>query len=176
MSRDGAHPVRVGVILGAHGVRGDVRVKSLTAVAEDCFGYGVLASKEGEPLLDPVQVRPARTHFIVTPRQPREKEGWDALSGTELFVPRANLPETEADEAYFGDLVDLEAKDPDGGVLGRVHAVHDFGAGDILEILPADGGTTVMVPFTEADIPELDVSAGVLTIASWALWRGEEEG
>ena len=88
----------VGVIKGAHGVRGDVRVKSFTADPDDVFTYGALVDERGKPVLTPVSARPGKDHFIVRPKEQKQKEDWDGLRGTLLHVPRAQLPDTEDDE------------------------------------------------------------------------------
>lgn len=165
--------VIIAVLLGAHGVRGDCRVKSLAEVAEDAFAYGPLLGEDGAVLVTPVKMRPAKDHFIVTPKEARQKEDWDGLKGTRLCVPRAALPEAGEGEVYIDELVGLRAVDAAGAALGVVKAVHNFGAGDLLEIAPAAGGKTVLVPFTETDVPEFDLAAGRLVIADFDLWADE---
>jgi 16S rRNA processing protein RimM len=89
----------------------------------------------------------------------------EALTGTKLYVPRSRLPEREEDEWYHSDLIGLTAQGPDGGTIGTVIAVHNFGAGDLLEIRPADGGATLLMPFTRETVPEVDVEGGWLRVA-----------
>ena len=165
--------VTLGVILGAHGVRGDVRVKSFTAEPEDLFAYGPLLGKAGESLLTPVSARPAKSHFIVAPEERRQKEEWDALKGTELCVERSLLPETDDDEVYVDDLVGLAVNDLEAKPLGRIKAVLNHGAGDLLEIAPSGGGKPVLVPFTLADVPDLDLAAGTVTVATFEIWADQ---
>ena len=165
----------MGAIIGAHGVRGDVRVKSFTADPDDLFDYGPLLDQRGAVLLEAASARPAKSHFIVTPKAPRQKEAWDALKSTPLHVPRAALPPTDDDEVYVDELIGLTALDADGARLGTVKAVQNYGAGDLLEVSPAGGGKTVLVPFTEEDVPEIDIGAGRLVIPQWALWADEGE-
>lgn len=168
--------VVVGVLLGAHGVRGDVRVKSFTAEPEACFGYGPLLDETGAALLDPLRVRPGKAHFIVTPTAPREKEAWDALKGTRLHVPRAALPETGEEEFYVEDLIGLRVFTGGEAPVGRVKAVQDFGAGDLLEIAPEGGGRSVLVPFTREDVPSVDIAAGRVVLATYEVWADESAG
>ena len=97
----------VGAIKGAHGVRGEVRVKSFTAVPDDVFGYGPLLDEAGQIVLTPQSARPGKDHFIVRPKEQKQKEAWDALKGMLLHVPRANLPDTSDDEFYIEDLIGL---------------------------------------------------------------------
>jgi len=160
----------VGALAGAHGVRGDVRVKSFTAEPEDLFAYGPLLAEDGSRILTPQKVRPAKAHFIVTPEAPKSREDWDALKGTRLYVPFDALPETEDDEVYIDELLGLRALDPEGAMLGKVKAVQNYGAGDLLEIAPEAGGKSVLIPFTEDDVPDIDNDAGELVITSWDLW------
>ncbi|HPE46966.1 MAG TPA: ribosome maturation factor RimM [Hyphomonas sp.] len=164
----------VGVLKGAHGVRGEVRVKSLTADPEAMFGYGPLLDAAGNAVLTPMSARPGKDHFIVRPREQKQKEDWDGLRGTLLHVPRTMLPAVDEDEFYIDDLVGLEVFA--GGMVpaGKVRAVHDFGAGDLLEITLTSGGS-VMVPFTEADVPVVDLAAGRLVIASLDDWLGGDD-
>lgn len=167
--------VVVGAIAGAHGVRGEVRVKSFTADPDDLFAYGPLLDADGAVLIEARSVRPAKAHHVVMPAGPaRQREEWEALKGTRLHVPRAALPPTEADEFYVEDLVGLAALDPGGNLIGRVRAVQDFGAGDLLEIQPEGGGRSVFIPFTQADVPDLDLAAGQLVIADWDTWASED--
>lgn len=156
--------------MGAHGVRGDVKVKSFTGEPGDVFAYGPLLDEAGAVILEPRAVKPAKAHFIVTPKTPRPKEDWDSLKGTRLHVPFDVLPETDDDEVYVDELLGLSALDPDGAPLGRVKSVQNYGAGDLLEIAPQAGGKSVLIPFTEEDVPEIDIEAGTLTITSWDLW------
>lgn len=160
----------VGALMGAHGVRGEVKVKSFTEFPEDVFAYGPLLDDKGEVLLDPKSVREARAHFIVAAKAPRSREAWEAMKGTLLHVPRSALPEPEEDELYVEDLVGLAAQDGSGAHLGTVKAVQNYGAGDLLDIAPEGGGKSVLIPFTLEDVPEIDIDAGKLVIATWALW------
>lgn len=165
----------VGVIKGAHGVRGEVRVKSFTADPEAVFDYGPLLDVAGQPVLTPESARPGKDHFIVRPREQKQKEDWDALRGVLLHVPRAHLPDAEEDEFYVEDLAGLDVYTGGPERAGRVRAVHDFGAGDLLEIDLAGGGS-VMVPFTRADVPVVDLAARRVVVATLDDWiAGDEE-
>ncbi|CAN0567074.1 unnamed protein product, partial [Laminaria digitata] len=113
----------VGVIKGAHGVRGDVRVKSFTADPDDVFTYGALTDEAGKPVLTPQSARPGKDHFIVRPKEQKQKEEWDAMRGTLLHVPRAKLPETDDDELYIEDLVGLQVFAGGNEPAGTVKAV-----------------------------------------------------
>lgn len=170
---DNSDLITVAVVLGAHGVRGDCRVKSFTGAPEDALAYGPLLGEDGEVLLTPKRGRSVKDHFVVTPQEARQKEEWDALKGTLLHVPRAVLPETEDNEVYIDELIGVAVFDEAGTALGRVKAMHNFGAGDLLEIDRSGGGKSVMVPFTEIDVPEIDLEAGRIVVATLDLWADE---
>lgn len=160
----------VGALMGAHGVRGEAKVKSFTEYPEDLFAYGPLLDAAGEMLMDPQSVRPAKDHFIVASKPVRSREDLEAMKGMLLHVPRGALPEPEEDEVYVEDLVGLSAITPEGDLLGVVKAVQNFGAGDLIDIAPEDGGKSVLIPFTLEDVPELDMESGRLVVTSWELW------
>ncbi|MEM6652459.1 MAG: ribosome maturation factor RimM [Pseudomonadota bacterium] len=165
--------VTIGAILGAHGVRGDVRVRSFTANPSNVFEYGPLLSENGSTLLEPKRVRPSKDHFIVTPYTPREKEAWDALKGQRLYVPRDVLPPVEDDEFYIDDLVGLEVLIGGDEKIGTVKAVLNHGAGDLIEIHAASHAKPVLVPFTQVDVPVIDLKQGRIIVATFELWADE---
>jgi 16S rRNA processing protein RimM len=167
----------VGVLKGAHGVRGDVRVRSFTADPEAVFDFGPLMDEAGKVLLTPKSARPGKDHFIVRPKEQKQKEDWDAMRGTLLHVPRASLPDAEEDEFYIEDLVGLDVYSGGNERTGRIRAVQDFGAGDLLDIDLAGGGS-VFVPFTLADVPVVDLAARrvvVATLDEWTAASDEED-
>ena len=123
----------VGALKGAHGVRGEVRVKSFTADPEDLFSYGPLTDEAGRIVLTPLSARPGNDHFIVKAREQKQKEEWDALKGTLLHVARAQLPSADEGEFYIEDLVGLEVCSVGDVAEGRIKSVQNFGADDLLE-------------------------------------------
>ncbi|WP_084420922.1 ribosome maturation factor RimM [Henriciella litoralis] len=166
----------VGVILGAHGVRGDVRVKSFTEDPEALFELGPLLSDKSAEILEPRKARPGNDHFIVTPSKTRQKEEWDSLKGTLLHVPRNMLPPPDDDEFYVEDLIGLNAIDAQGARIGAVKTVMNFGAGDLVEITPVDtSAASYFVPFTLADVPEVDFEAGTVTILDPEGWADQSD-
>lgn len=167
--------IAVGVLKGAHGVRGEVRVKSLTADPEAVFGYGPLLDETGAVLLTPKSARPGKDHFIVRPKEQKQKEDWDALRGRILHVPRAALPVAEEGEFYIEDLAGLAVYSTGDSPAGRVRAVQDFGAGDLLEIELTGQASTIFVPFTQADVPVVDIPGRRLVIPDLAAWATTEE-
>lgn len=163
----------VGVLKGAHGVRGDVRVKSFTADPEACFAYGALLDQAGETLLTPRGIRAAKDHFIVSPSRPRQKEAWDALRGTLVYVPRDAFPQTGEDEYYIADLVGLEVYGGGDEKLGQIKAVQNYGAEDLLEIQPATGEKSIFVPFTRTDVPTVNIASKRVIIPDFELWAAQ---
>lgn len=167
--------IPMGVLKGAHGVRGEVRVKSFTADPDDLFTYGPLLDEAGQVLVTPVSARPGKEHFIVQPEEKLQKEEWDALRGCLVHVPREQLPEASEDEFYFEDLIGLPVYTIGDEIEGKVKAVQNFGAGDLLEIDIPGAQATVYVPFTQADVPVVDVKAGRVVIPELAIWVNPED-
>lgn len=175
MSKSATDLVVVGVILGAHGVRGDVRVKSFTAEPDALFDYAPFLSEAGEIMIDPVRARPAKDHFIVSPKSPRQKEEWDQLKSTRLYVPREALPEPEEDEYYIDDLVGLDVFTGGDTAIGRVKAVLNHGASDLIEIQPKPSGKPVLVPFTLEDVPVVDLGKNRIIVANFEVWADDSK-
>lgn len=155
--------VCVGVVTGAHGVRGAVRLKSFTAEPEDVAGYGPLEDERGERRFALRIVGSGKGVLLATIAGIDDRDRAEALRGLRLYLPRSALPPAGEEEYYHADLIGLEAVLPDGAALGTVRAVHDFGAGDTLEIERASG-PPVMVPFTRAVVPVVDLDAGRLVV------------
>lgn len=160
----------VGAIKGAHGVRGDIRVKSFTADPAAVFEYGPLVDENGREVFEPVSARAGKDHFIVKPRKILQKEEWDALRGTLLHVSRDALPEADDDEFYIEDLVGLEVFSGGETAAGSVRGVQNFGAEDLIEIQVKGMSHTVLVPFTLIDVPTIDVSSGRVIIPELDAW------
>ena len=153
----------VGVVVGAHGVRGAVRIKSFTANPDDVAAYGPLEDESGRQRFSLRLVGEAKGVLIGWLSGVADRDRAEALRGLRLYLPRAALPATDEDEFYHADLIGLDVVLGDGTPLGQVKAVHDFGAGDTLEIERQDG-PSAMVPFTRAVVPVVDLEAGRLVI------------
>jgi 16S rRNA processing protein RimM len=149
----------IGSIAGSYGVQGEVRLKSFCAEPADIASYGPLFSEDGVRSYAVTLTRPvtggygARLSGVVT------KEQADALRGTALFVDRAKLPSLPDDEFYHADLIGLAVHDTGGAVMGRVSAVHNHGAGDLLEVQPEGPKAALLLPFTRAIVPTVDLKA-----------------
>jgi 16S rRNA processing protein RimM len=152
--------ILVGQVAGGFGVRGEVRVTAFTADPLALKAYGPLLRADGSVGLTLTTARAAKGAVIGRAKEIETKEQADALRGLKLFVPRERFPAPDEDEVYVTDLIGLEARDPDGRVLGRIKAVQNFGASDMLEITPAEGGQTWYLPFTLEATPELHIADG----------------
>jgi 16S rRNA processing protein RimM len=169
--------VCVARIGAAHGVRGAVKLWTFT---EDPFAvrrYGPLVTRDGKRQFEVAQAREARDHLVATFKGVATRDEAERLNGIELYVAREKLPATDEDEYYHADLIGLAAVTTTGEPLGRVLAIHNFGAGDIIEIAPPKGtpkGTTMLLPFTNAVVPEVDVAGGRVVIALPQEIEGED--
>jgi 16S rRNA processing protein RimM len=161
-----AKRVVVARIGAAHGIRGEVRVKTFTEDPASIAGYGPLAAPDGR-LFEIDAARAAGgadpSMLVVRFAGLTDRNAAEALNGVELSVDRGLLPETEEDEFYAADLVGLRAESPEGELVGTVRAVVNYGAGDIVEILPPTG-PTILVPFSRAAVPEVDIAAGRIVV------------
>lgn len=157
-----ADRVCVGAIAGAFGVRGEVRVKSFCAEPEDIGTYGPLWSEDGTQSFALRITRPVKNGLAGRLTGVTTKEAADALRGTRLYVDRTCLPGLPDDEFYHADLIGLPVRDTGGTELGRVRAVHNHGAGDLLEIAGKGMKAPILLPFTRETVPTVDLDAGVL--------------
>lgn len=161
MSGDGALHI-LGVIVGAIGVRGEVRVKTFTETPETLGDYGPLSDETGERSFRIKGLRPAKAGAALKLEGIDDRDAAEALKGTNLCVPRSALGEPEDDDTFYHvDLIGLVVEDEGGTALGMVKAVHDFGAGDLLDVRLNDGGAA-LVPFTKAAVPVVDIRGGRL--------------
>lgn len=148
----------------AHGLKGEVRVKTFTVEPGTLASYGSLQDKTGRAFKIAGH-RPSKDGLVVKFKGVNDRNAAEALNGTELLVDRSSLPDAdEPDEYYHADLIGLAATFEDGGEAGMVIAVHDFGAGDILEIQPVKGAS-ILVPFTQDAVPSVDLASGRLVLA-----------
>ena len=151
--------VCVGAIAGAFGVRGEARIKSFCAEPDAIGDYGPLSSEAGQSY-DVKITRPVKGGFAARLSGVPTREAAESLKGTKLYAPRERLPALPEDEFYHTDLIGLEVVDTGGAALGKVRAIHDFGAGDVLDIV--GGPAPVMLPFTKAAVPTVDLAKGRL--------------
>ena len=147
----------------AHGVRGAVKLWSFAEDALAVADYGPLSTKDGSRQFEIADLRAAKDHLVATFKGITTRDEAERLTGLELYVPRAQLPEPEDGEYYHADLIGLAALTTAGDPLGKVVAVHNFGAGDIIEIAPP-AGATILLPFTNAVVPTVDIAGGRVLI------------
>lgn len=160
-----AERIRVARIGAAHGVRGEVKLWPFTQDPMAVANYGPLESEDGARHFVIEALRPAKDHLVARLAGVSDRDAAEALRNLDLFVPRERLPAIEeADTFYHADLVGLAAVTADGATLGTVTAVHNFGAGDIIEIAPAGGGAPLMLSFTEAAVPKIDMKAKQIVV------------
>jgi 16S rRNA processing protein RimM len=158
-----AAPVCVARIGAAHGVRGAVRLWTFTEDPLAVRDYGPLMTKDGARQFEVMHAREAKDHLVVTLKGVATRDDAERLNGLELYVPRDRLPDTDDGEYYHTDLIGLAAVTTAEQPLGKVIAIHNFGAGDIIEIAPPQGAT-MLLPFTNAVVPTVDLAGGRVVI------------
>jgi 16S rRNA processing protein RimM len=147
----------------AHGVRGAVKLWTFTEDPLAVKAYGPLVTKDGARQFEVTSAREAKGHLVATLKGIATREEAERLNGLELYIAREKLPATSEDEYYHADLIGLAAVTPANEPLGRVIAIHNFGAGDIIEIAPPLGAT-MLLPFTNAVVPSVDLAGGRVVI------------
>jgi 16S rRNA processing protein RimM len=156
--------VLLAAVMGAQGLKGEVRVKIFTAAPDALPRYGTLHARDGRTFTI-TAFRPAKPgEAVIAFSQVRDRNTAEALKGTELFVTRDALPDPEEDEFYHADLIGLEARDSEGRVLGKVFGVHNFGASDVIELTRADGDS-VHLAFTRETVPTIKIAEGYIVVA-----------
>ncbi len=163
-ARNNEARVCLGQIGAAHGVRGEVRLRSFTSDPAAIADYGPLETEDGR-VFEIETLRPAKDHFVARLSGICDRDAASALANVKLYVPRERLPETaEPDEFYHADLVGLAVIDRAGNKLGTVVAIHNFGAGDLIEVRTEKGGKTELVPFDTTHVPAVDIAAGKIVV------------
>ncbi|HLX17116.1 MAG TPA: ribosome maturation factor RimM [Bradyrhizobium sp.] len=170
-----AAPICVARIGAAHGVRGAVKLWTFTEDPLAVKHYGPLATKDGARRFEVTNVREAKGHLVATLKGVTTRDEAECLNGIELFVARERLPATSENEYYHADLIGLAAVTATNEPLGRVVAIHNFGAGDIIEIAPPQGAT-MMLPFSNAVVPAVDLAGGRVVIELPGEIEGEDDG
>lgn len=158
-----AAPICVARIGAAHGVRGAVKLWTFTEDPLAVKAYGPLTTKDGTRQFEVATAREAKDHLVATFKDVATREEAERLNGIELYIARDKLPDTDEDEYYHADLIGLAAVDAADEPIGRVIAIHNFGAGDIIEIAPPKGAT-MLLPFTNAVVPTVDLAGGRVVI------------
>jgi 16S rRNA processing protein RimM len=159
-----ARTVLLAAVIGAQGLKGEVKVKTFTATPEALSRYRVLHTGAGRKLVVTAFRSAKQGEAVIAFEGVRDRAAAEALKGTELFVDRAALPGTEEDEFYHADLIGLEARDCEGRMLGKVSALHNFGASDVIELVRADGDS-VHLAFTRETVPVINIADGFIIVA-----------
>ena len=147
----------VGTLAGAFGVRGEVRLKSFTSNPDDIANYAPLLTENGDKSFEIVITGRLKNGLAARLSGVVKKEQADDLKGTKLFVPRDRLPSLQEDEFYYSDLIGMLVYDTGGNEIGKVQAVLNHGAGDLLEIHGANLKMSLMIPFTKEVVPTVDI-------------------
>ena len=158
-----AAPICVARIGAAHGVRGAVKLWTFTEDPLAVTHYGPLSTRDGAQQFEVTHARETKGFLVATLKGVTTRYEAERLNGTELYIARDRLPETEAGEYYHADLIGLAAMTTAGEPLGHIIAIHNFGAGDILEIAPTSGAT-MLLPFSNAVVPTVDIAGGRVVI------------
>src|SRR6201747_2187784 len=158
-----------------HGVRGAVKLWTFTEDPLAVKDYGPLLTKDGARSFEIATAREGNGHLVATLKGIATREEAERLNGIELYIAREKLPATDDDEYYHADLIGLAAFNAAGEPLGRVTAIHNFGAGDIIEIAPPHGAT-MLLPFTNAVVPTVDLAGGRVVIELPAEIEGDDRG
>jgi 16S rRNA processing protein RimM len=162
-------------VAGAHGIRGEMLLKTYTGAPEDVAAYGPLSDQTGAKQFSLKVVRVTPKGVIARIKGVDTRTGAEALKSTALYVLRSKLPKPDDDEFYFNDLIGLTAVDAEGACIGTIDRVLDFGAGTILEIKLTGVAKTELVPFTKACVPHVDLAAGKVSVMMPETVLGEEE-
>ena len=170
-----AAPICIARIGAAHGVRGAVKLWTFTGDPLAVQRYGPLATKDGARQFEVMTAREAKGHLVATLKGVATREDAERLNGIELYIAREKFPVAGEDEYYHADLIGLAAVNAANEPLGRVIAIHNFGAGDIIEIAPPEGATTLLLPFTNAVVPSVDLAEGRVVIELPVEIEGDED-
>ena len=168
--------VLVGVIVGAHGIKGEVKLKSFTSEPSSIGRYGPLQTSLGQQF-EITRLKAAKDDFIASLKGVADRNEAEALKGTELFVARKKLPKLKTHEAYAHDLMGLDVVLENGSKLGKLVGMPNYGAGDLLEVAVDGNSETVLIPFTNAFVPQEDFSTGkiIVNLPDGYLDEGEPE-
>jgi 16S rRNA processing protein RimM len=166
--------ILLGDIVAAHGIRGEVVLRSHTADPEAIAAYGPLSDEVGQRTFLIASAKATTKGVIARIKGVTTRNEAEALRGTKLYVSRNALPSPDDGDYYHEDLVGLTAVSPDGVTFGKVVAMQNFGAGDLVEIQLAGSKLTEFIPFTDACVPSVDIAAGRMTIVMPQMVGDEE--
>jgi len=156
--------VLLAAVIGAQGLKGEVKVKTFTEHPEAIARYGALHTEDGRHFTVTAARATKPNEAILALAEVKDRSTAESLKGTELYIARSALPAAAEGEFYHADLIGLRAEDEAGRVIGTVQAIHNFGAGDVIEIARLDGGD-VLLPFTLETVPHVEVGQGRIVVA-----------
>ena len=154
----------VGAIVGAFGIKGEVRLKSFTSIPETIADYAPLLTEKGEKKFDVVITGEIKNGLSVRMSGIVSKEDADKLKGTRLYVPRERLPELYEDEYYHTDLIGLSVQNLEGDNIGKIKSVLNHGASDLLEVENSNEKNSILIPFTQKIVPKVDIKNSVVIV------------
>ena len=156
--------IPLGHISGPHGIKGEVLIKTYTEAPENITRYGPLSNEDGTKTVTLKLVRVTKRGVIARVEGVTDRTAAEALKGLKLCVVRDQLPEPDEDEWYYSDLIGLDAVDLAGVVIGKVVAMHDFGAGDLMELKLSGQKNTELIAFNKTTVPKIDIDTGRVTV------------
>jgi 16S rRNA processing protein RimM len=169
-ARAGDALVCLGQIGAPHGVRGEVRLRSFTAEPEAIAAYGSLQTEDGRAI-EIEALRPAKDHFVAALAGVHDRDAAAQLANAKLYAPRERLPQlADPEEFYYADLIGLAVVDRRGEPIGSVVAIHNFGAGDLIEVQLNASRKSELLPFNDSNVPKVDIAAGTVVIDPPADW------
>ena len=166
--------VLVGVITGAHGIKGEVKLKSFTSEPLSIGRYGPLQSLSGQSF-EITKLKAAKDGFIAVLKGVGDRNEAEALKGVELFVAREKLPKLKNNETYAHDLMGLDVILENGSKLGKLVAMPNYGAGDLLEVAVNGSAETILIPFTNAFVPQTDFTSRKIIVSLPEGYLDEED-
>jgi len=158
-----ANRICIGVVTGPHGLKGQVKIKSYTAEPKDVAAYGPVTNKGGEQSFEIRIISSSKKGLVAELSGVNDRNAAEAIQGTELYVPRDNLPELEEDEFYYSDLIGLPVEHVDGRAIGIVTMVDNYGAGEVMEVELKDGGTEMFLMSRDV-VPVIDLEKGRIVV------------
>jgi 16S rRNA processing protein RimM len=156
--------VLLAAVIGAQGLKGEVKVKAFTETPEALARYRDFHTKDGRRFTVEAARAARPGEAVLSLAEVRDRSAAEALKGTELYITRDALPAPDEDEFYHADLIGLRAEDAEGRILGTVHAIHNYGAGDVIE-LTRDDGDNVLLAFTKDTVPAIEIAQGRIIVA-----------
>jgi 16S rRNA processing protein RimM len=157
--------IELAAIAGAHGIKGEVLLRLFGEEPESLTNYGPLTDENGQASFTVKSLKPGRKNLLIARiEEIKDRNQAEALKSTKLYIERDKLPTPSDDEFYYADLIGLDARLEDGSIYGKVIQCVDFGAGDLLEIMPQNSQTSMYLSFTNETVPDVNITGGYITI------------